>query len=144
MIHRFVKSERADVKRICRIDLEKYQNVTDKAILTDEVILTNNRRDHIKERRGLAFYELYSPLFADILENPDYVFPDKKNPNSAIVSKHFETVGKGVNIVLRLVVESDNQAFKNSIITAIELGEDRYEQFINNNVPVYKQQRSCV
>ena len=133
-----VKSERENVQEICKIDLEKYQAVTDKTVLTDEVVLTNNRRDHIKERRGLIFYEKYKTAFAEILMDPDFIFPDKKNSHSAIAAKHFEQDGRAVNIVVRLVVEGDDPNFKNSIITALELGDDRYQQFIHNNEPVYK------
>ena len=125
------------MQKIGRIDIAIYQRVSNKAILTDEVVLTNNRMEHIKERRGLSFYETYRPFFSEIIRDPDYVFPDKR-PYSVIVSKAFPKDGSIVNIIIRLVVESDNPKFKNSIITAIELGEERFEQFLRNNEPVYK------
>ncbi|MBQ7598441.1 MAG: hypothetical protein IJU56_07675 [Clostridia bacterium] len=125
------------MQKIGRIDIAIYQRVSNKAILTDGVVLTNNRMEHIKERRGLSFYETYRPLFSEIIRDPDYVFPDKR-PYSVIVSKAFPKDGSIVNIIIRLVVESDNPKFKNSIITAIELGEERFEQFLRNNEPVYK------
>ena len=125
------------MQEIGKIDIAIYQRVSNKAILTDEVVLTNNRMEHIIERRGLSFYETYRPFFSEIIRDPDYVFSDKR-PYSVIASKAFKKDGSIVNIIIRLVVESDNPKFKNSIITAIELGEERFEQFLRNNDPVYK------
>ena len=65
------------MQEIGKIDIAIYQRVSNKAILTDEVVLTNNRMEHIIERRGLSFYETYRPFFSEIIRDPDYVFSDK-------------------------------------------------------------------
>lgn len=41
-----------DVHSVGKIDVEKYQGITDKRILTNEVIITDNRIEHIIQRRG--------------------------------------------------------------------------------------------
>ena len=129
--------KRTMMQEICKIDTSIYSGVTDKHILTDEVILTPNREEHIIERRGQEFYDTYRPYFAEILTSPDYIFPDKI-PDTAIVSKTYIENNKTVNVVLRLAVEGDNPSYKNSIISAIGEGEDRFEQRLRNNTPIYK------
>lgn len=127
----------ADVHRIGVIDKEKYKRVTEKEIITDEVVITDNRINHIVERRGQAFYDEYSRYFSEILENPDYIFKDSKE-DTAVVSKTIVHNGANVNLVLRLAVEGENQEYKNSIITAIKENDKRFLQRLRNNEPVYK------
>ena len=125
------------MQNIGRIDISKYQSITQNKIITDQVILTENRKDHIIERRGQEFYDKYSPLFADIIADPDYIFKDKNN-NTALVAKTFDIDGSSINIVLRLVVEGENPNHKNSIITAVCENNKRFSQRLRNTVPVYK------
>lgn len=122
---------------IGRIDIEKYQGVTEKRIITDQVVLTDNRIQHIIERRGQEFYDEYKDRFADIVENPDYVFNDK-NKNTAIAAKTFSYNSKTVNVVIKIVVEGDNPEYKNSIITAIIENDKRFAQRLRNNNPIYR------
>ncbi len=122
---------------IGKIDIAKYKKITDKKILTNEVIITDNRIEHIIQRRGQSFYDEYHGYFEQIIKEPDYIFKDSKE-DTAIISKSFIHKGKTVNIVLRLVVEGDDPTFKNSIITAIGENEKRFAQRLRNNKPVYK------
>lgn len=124
------------MKYIGKIQLEKYQAVTVKKILTDEVIITDNRIQHIINRRGQNFYDEYKEFFSEIIENPDYIFKDERE-SSAIVSKTFTKKDRTINLVLRLLVEGDNPNYKNSIITAIQENNKRFTQRLRNNVPIY-------
>ncbi len=123
-------------KEIGKIDISKYQIVSDRSIITDEVILTDNRAQHIIERRGQDFFDTYSKDFDKIISDPDYIFKDKQ-ANTALVCKHLTKDGNSVNVVLRLVVEGDNPDYKNSIITAIEESDKRFSQRLRNNTPLY-------
>ena len=119
------------------IDIEKYIKVTDKKIITNQVIITDNRIQHIIERRGIEFYEKYAPKFMEIINDPDYIFRDKLS-DTAIVCKTFVyDNGSSVNIVLRLSVEGDDPEQKNSIITAILENSKRFAQRLRNNAVVY-------
>ncbi|MCD7716919.1 MAG: hypothetical protein LUI39_10800 [Lachnospiraceae bacterium] len=73
------------------IDLEMFKCISN-GIITDEVILTDERVEHIINRRGQDFYDRYGKYFADILKNPDYIFRDK--PNTALVCKKIQARGK--------------------------------------------------
>ena len=119
-----------------RIDIERYSACTNKRIITDEVVLTQNRVQHIIERRGIDFYEKYVNRFSEIICDPDYLFKDARD-NTALASKMFYENGEAVNIVLRLAVEGDNPEYKNSIISAVKEGESRFNQRLRNNTPVY-------
>ena len=120
-----------------KINIEKYKGITDKKIITEDVIITDNRIDHIIERRGIDFYNEYKDKFPEILIDPDYIFKDKKT-DSAIVCKSFYDGETNVNIVLRLAVEDDDPNYKNSIITAIKENNKRFAQRLRNNTPVYQ------
>ena len=122
---------------IGKIDIHIYQRVTAKSIITDEVVLTDNRKDHIIKRRGQDFYDKYKHYFPQIISEPDYLFKDE-HENSVVACKTFSENGPSVNLVIRLAVEDDDILFKNSIITAIKESEKRFAQRLRNNVPIYK------
>lgn len=124
-----------DLHYIGKIDLNIFKCVTED-ITTDEVIITDERMEHIIDRRGQEFYDKYHRLFGTILSDPDYIFKDD-SPNTAIVCKQFVEHEKTVNIVLRLAVEGDNPNYKNSILTVIGENNRRFEQRLRNNNPIY-------
>ena len=105
-------------------------------IRTDEVIITENRINHIIERRGEEFYNKYFGMFRKIIEEPDFIFQD--NENTVLVCKRVEEDGKVINLVVRLVLPLDNQEYKNSIITAIGENESRFQRRLRNHIPLYK------
>ena len=131
------KTMSKDVYSIGTIDPEKYKAVTEKKIITNEVVITDNRIKHIIERRGQKFYDEYREFFSDVITNPDYIFKDDKE-NTAIVAKTFTHKGTWVNLILRIAVEGDNPEYKNSIITAIKENDKRFAQRLRNNKPVYR------
>ena len=130
------KSEVPQLHYIGKIDKRIYSCIT-KDIRTDEVIITDNRIQHIIERRGQEFYDKYKNVFSEIISDPDYVFKDKM-PNTAIAAKTFESENSSINIVLRLIVEREDETYKNSIITAIKESDKRFRQRIRNNDVLYK------
>lgn len=124
------------VHTVGKINREIYKCIAAE-IMTDEVIITDERIGHIRERRGADFLEKYERYFPLILSDPDYIFPDDR-ANTAIVCK---VIGEGdgaVNLILRLVVEGDDPSYKNSILTAIRENSQRFAQRLRNNAPVYK------
>lgn len=121
---------------VCKIDIEKYQDAADAHIITNDVILTSNRIQHIIDRRGSDFFDEYNKYFSAIILDPDYIFKDKKN--TALAAKKFNHNGCFINIVLRLSIEGENPDYKNSIITAIKENEKRFAQRLRNNTPIYK------
>lgn len=118
------------------IDVEKYRKCSCKAILTERVILTDNRYEHIVERRGIGFVERYFERFAEIISEPDYIFRDR-NDATALAAKRYTENGESVIVVVRLAVEGDNPNYMNSIITVVKEGERRFDQRLRNSTPIY-------
>lgn len=129
-------------KEITSLDKTKFGKY-EKEMLTDEVILMAERVKHIIERRGKEIYDKYSPYIKEIIDTPDYIFDDKE-PNTVVISKQIVQDKKHVNIVLKLVVKSDNPDYKNSIITMIDMGQKRFEQYLRKctkeNKIIYKKE----
>lgn len=125
-----------EVHSVGKINREIFKCITED-IRTDEVIITDERIEHIRERRGDEFYAKYSGLFDEILRTPDYIFREKRE-HTALVCKRIIEDEKYVNLVLRIAIETDNPEYKNSIITAIGESEKRFAQRLRNNTVLYK------
>ena len=57
-----------------------------------------------------------------------------------MVCKRIVENEKYINLVLRIVIETDNPEYKNSIITAIGESEKRFAQRLRNNTALYKKE----
>ena len=75
---------RGSVYFVGRIRKEIYQFITSDCI-TDEVIITEERIEHIKERHPTDF-ERYNKYLEEIIGNPDYIIEANKS-NTAILLK---------------------------------------------------------
>ena len=64
----------------------------------------------------------------------------KRNKLQNIIVLTPKDGNKYVNLVLRLVVSTDNPEYKNSIITAVGESMKRFEQRLRNNEPLYKKE----
>ncbi len=118
-----------------KIDIEIYNCIT-KDIMTDEVIITDERIQHIKDRHPNN-YELYYSYMRSIIENPEYIIEANK-PNSALILKSFSNGNETFKTVLRLVTSSDNNSFKNSIITFMKINEKEWNRLLKNKKILYK------
>ena len=123
---------------VATIDREIYQCIVTEKMITDEVIITDERIEHIIKRRGQKFYDQFRHYFADIVMYPNYIFQAGKN--TALVCKKMVRDEKYINIVLRLAVSTDNPKYKNSIITVVGENEKRFLQRLRNNNPLYKRE----
>ena len=130
-------TEVQDVHYIGKIDRNIYQRAATGKVLSDDVVITDNRIQHIIERRGQEFYDKYKNVFAEIISDPDYIFKDKML-NTAIAAKTFIEDDMSINIVVRLIVEGENISYKNSIITAIKESDKRFKQRLRNNTLLYR------
>lgn len=133
------KKEREDiaVHTIARIDIEKYRVVSDN-IRTDEVIITDERIEHIKERHPND-YERYVEYMKEIIEDPEYILESKK-PNTAWLLKRFVEDNEQFELILRLSVPGDQEGYKNSVITFLWIGEPRYRRYTRTKKILYKKE----
>lgn len=126
-----------DVHSIGTLDREIYKCITDD-IVTDEVIITDNQIQHIKERHPND-YERFASYFADIIGDPDYIVETNK-PNTALILKRITIEQEVFKTVLRLVTSKDNQEYKNSIITFMKIDEKEWNRLLRNKKILYKKE----
>ncbi len=117
---------------IGKIDLEKYMNLCNGTIKTDEVIITYKQIEHINEER-FGIYEKYKNKLAEILNNPDYIIEDTKHIDTGLVIKKYE---RNVVVVLKLNTSDFNK--KNSIITIWEIKDKRLARYLLTHKILYK------
>ena len=129
--------EVADVHIIGRIDRYIYKCVSED-IRTDEVIITDNQIQHIKERHPND-YERFSEYFSEIVEVPDYIIESPK-PNTALVLKEIMKANEVFKTVVRLATSGDNPTYKNSIITFMKIDEKEWNRLLRNKKILYKRE----
>ncbi len=81
--------------KIGRIDKEIYRVVSD-AVRTEEVIITEERIEHIKQRHPNDF-ERYAAYMADIVEHPQYILEANK-PHTAFLLKEYMEDGEHIQL----------------------------------------------
>lgn len=130
--------EEIQVHSVGKIDRDIYKCITDD-IVTDEVIITDERIGHIKERHPND-YERYCEYLKLIIESPDYIVETKK-PNTALILKEIkESEERQFKTVLRLTTSTDNPDFKNSIITFMKIDDKEWRRLLRNKQILYKRE----
>lgn len=125
------------VQVIGKIDRKIYKCITED-IITDEVVITDNQIQHIKDRHPND-YERFSQYFGDIIANPDYIIETKK-PNTALILKQIQIEHEIFKTVLRLVTSKDNLGYKNSIITFMKIDDKEWNRLLKNKKILYKKE----
>lgn len=129
------ESENEFVHFVGKIDRNIYQCIT-KDIVTDEVIITDNQIQHIKERHPLDF-EKYGAYIKSMLEEPDYIIEANK-PNSGLILKNIRDDGEvQFKSVLRIRTSVDDPNFKNSIITFMKIDMKEWNRLLKNKRILY-------
>ena len=118
------------------IDIETYRCITDD-ITTDEVVLTPERIQHIKNHHP-GHFELIEPFLKETLEAPQYILEDA--PNTGLILKEIEEDGINIKVVLRIHTSNDPNGFKNSIISAWHIRDKEYRRLIRNKKILYKRE----
>ena len=116
---------------ITNLDKKKLGIYKDK-LLTEEVILTDERLyDHI-----LLFheeeYKQLRPYIRSIIEEPDYIIEDNKHEDTMIYLKEINNIDKNGRVVIKLALGKDEEHNKNSIITLMKLNKRTWNQTIKN------------
>lgn len=120
---------------IGKIDIDKYRVVSEN-IRTDEVVITDERIQHIQERHPDDF-ERYSQYIGDMLKDPQYILADKF-PNTAVILKDFYNSGEQFRLILKLAVSDDEPFKKNSVITFLKISEKKFKKYLRNKKILYK------
>ena len=134
-----ISKEKKGVKvhTVGKIDREIYKCVTED-IVTDEVIITDNQIQHIKDRHPKD-YERFASYLGEIVKDPDYIIEATK-PNTALILKSIKKDDEVFKTVLRLVTSTDSQDYKNSIITFMKIDEKEWNRLLRNKKILYKKE----
>lgn len=125
------------MRTVGHIDIEKYRCITDD-ITTDEVIITEERIQHIKERHP-GDYERYIGYISEILADPDYVIEASK-PNTGVILKEIEAAGEKFKVILRVKVGNDPAGYRNSILSFWHIGDTTWNKNVKNKKILYKRE----
>lgn len=126
-----------EVHTVGRINRDIYKCITDD-IVTDEVVITDNQIQHIKDRHPND-YERFSQYFGQIVAEPDYILEANK-PNTAFVLKTVEDQGTNFQLILRLKASNDPENYKNSIITFLKIDQKKWEKYLRNKKILYRRE----
>ena len=122
---------------IGKIDMNIYRCVSEN-ITEDDVIITEERISHIKERHPYDF-EKYCDYLRKIVEEPDYIIQSNKS-NTALILKAFDEEDNSFKTILRLKTSSDDSKFKNSIITFMKINKKEWNRLLRNKPILYKKE----
>lgn len=125
------KKEVKEVKYIGKLDKNKLGKYKDK-IITNDVVLTNERLEEHILLSHKKEYEQLSPYIKDIVENPDFILDDNRNKNTIIMLKNISEIDKNGRVVIKIAVAEDNKHPKNSIITLMKLNDRTWKQTLKN------------
>lgn len=107
-----------------------------KDIRTDEVIITEERIQHVNDRHP-GEHEKIKEYLKEAVENPDYIIADK-HPDTGLIIKEIKTEDTYIQLVLRVCTSKDEIEFKNSVISLWEISERRLQNYLRNKSILYK------
>ena len=100
-------------------------------LITDEVIFTYERLNHVEAKRIQLFNEV-KKFLPDILYDPDYIYKDWNNRDNTLVLIKFLNKRFNLNVVLKIAIQNDEKHTKNSIITMIKIGNKTFNKIKRN------------
>ena len=106
-------------------------------IQTDEIIVTNERISHIKERHP-EDYNLFEKYGRESVISPDLIIKDLKHCGTVFMVKKLPETN--LNIVVRVVLEKDDNNLKNSVMTFYRIRDKNLKKLIEKNRLLYKKE----
>ena len=101
---------------------------------TDEVIVTNERIEHIKEHHPQDF-DLFEQFGRETIINPDEIIKDLKHIGTVFMIKHLPETN--LNVVVRLALETEKEGLKNSVMTFYRIRNRNLKKLIEKNKLLY-------
>lgn len=124
-----------NIEKICDLDPELYRCVS-RNIRTREVVITEERIAHIKERHPND-YERFYTYIPKMVADPDYIIAANQ-PDTAVVLKEFVERGEKFKLILRLKTTDQPINYKNSVISFWCIGETTWNKTLKNKKILYK------
>lgn len=76
---------------------------------------------------------------SEMIAAPDYILESSK-PNTAVILKEITCINEKFELVLRLHTSSDNNGYKNSVITFLRVQSKRYQRYLRTKKILYKRE----
>ncbi len=105
-------------------------------ITTEDVIITDERIQHIKKRHPQD-YEEHIKDIPYILNNPDYILEDKNKMDTLILLKRIIKKQKNIQLIIKLNTNNYEKEKSNTIITFWRIRDVNYKKTIQNNKIIY-------
>lgn len=121
---------------IGKINKDIYKCITED-IVTEEVIITDERIRHIMDRHPND-YERYCKFLEKVISAPDYIIESNKFGTALLLKEMTDEAGQQFKTILRLHTSKDNPDFKNSIITFMKINEKEWARLLKNKTILYK------
>lgn len=102
---------------------------------TSEVVLTDERKEHIKIQHPNDF-DLFDQNCEEIIKHPHLVIKDEKNDNTVFMLRHIEDTN--VNVVVKIATIDDEKHPKNSIMTSYRIRNRNVKKLEKRNKILYK------
>lgn len=100
-------------------------------LITDEVIFTIERLEHVESRR-MSVYDNVKHILSNAIYEPDYIYKDWNNrENTLIFIKNIDGSSK-ICIVIKIAKLNDEKHSKNSIITMMKIGQKTFKKIYKN------------
>lgn len=106
-------------------------------IITDNVIITDERIEHIKEHHpDLKDKEMQ--FIKEVLNDPDIIFEDRKNKDTILMVKNIMDNSKNYKMVLKLNTNIALKDKSNSVISFWNISNKKLRQYERNEKIIYK------
>lgn len=104
---------------------------------TKEVVVTEERMEHIRERHPQDV-ELFILYGKETVVKPDILLVDEKHTGTVFATKRLPETN--LNVVVRLVMETDREDRKNSVMTFYRIRERNLKKLMEKNRLLYSRE----
>lgn len=125
-----------EIRSLGKIDIKILEKEYGK-IQTDEIIVTNERINHIKGRHPEDF-EFVHKYGIESVEHPDVIIKDEKHEGHVFMDKRIPDTN--LNVVVRVALETDEEGLKNSVMTFYRIRERNLRKLSEKNKLLYKRE----
>ena len=126
----------AEITKLGVIDTQPLEKEFGK-LKTNEIIVTNERIDHIKSHHP-EDYALFEQFGVSTVERPDIIIKDEKNENTVFMVKKLENTN--LNVVAKLIVDTDENSYKNSVMTFYRIRNSNLKKLEKKFKTLYKRE----
>lgn len=124
-----------NVQIVGKINIATYRCVSVE-IVTDEVVMTEERIEHIRKRHPND-YERFCTYIPRMIAEPDYIVQANK-ANTAVILKEIEENGEKFKLILRIKMQHDPADYRNSVLSFWHIGDTTWRKTLKNKKILYK------